>query len=569
MRKLISNKIYCHDQGLERSLSRLRYIVTGVCCLFLVVVVKILGLGIVNLRESKLVQENKLFNNYIISRADIVDRNGVLLASNIRTASVYVHPNQLIDHANAAKLLANLKIGVSERDLLSKFSSGKDFIWIKRHITPLEQQKIHDLGLPGIYFIKDEKRVYPHENLFAHVLGYMNIDGIGMAGVEKFYDRELKDLDNDFKALELSLDIRIQNILHGELKKSIETHNAIGGAGLVMKVNTGEVVAMVNLPDFNPNNLNGSDKDNLFNQVTLGLYEMGSTFKPFTIAMGLDSKKIKINDAFDVSKPLKLGRFRVNDYKGKGGHLSVPEILIYSSNLGAAQVAKVVGSKTQRDYLKKFGMFNEVSGDISEKARPIFPSERNWSEASLATISYGHGIAVTGMHLAQGMSALVNGGLLYKPTLVKVVEGEKLEYRRVIKEQTSIMMRKLLRLVAANGSAKKANVEGLVVGGKTGTAEKNYNGKYNKKLNLALFAGIFPMYRPEYLVIIMIDEAKPNRINFGYTTGGMIAAPVGGDVIKRMGQILNINHKAEDDKGVLQAMYIDYIPRHVTKLASR
>ncbi|CAG7594131.1 MAG: peptidoglycan D,D-transpeptidase FtsI family protein [Candidatus Midichloria sp.] len=559
-----------YEESLKNSIIRWKFITGLMSFAFIAIILRLFDLSFTTVEEINLAYKKQLHSQHIISRADIVDRNGTLLASNIKTASVYAHPKQLIDAKAAAKYLANLKIGLNEKDLIGKLGSNKDFVWIKRHITPIEQQLIHDLGIPGVYFVKDERRIYPHENLFAHVLGYVNIDGVGIAGIERLYNNELIKLGLESKNMQLSLDVRIQTILCSELKNAIDLHSAVGGAGVIMNVNTGEILAMASLPDFNPHNLNNIKKESLFNQVALGIYEMGSTFKPFTLAMGLDTNKISLNDAFDVSKPLKIGKFQIHDYKSKGGYLSVPEILMYSSNLGVAQIAKLVGAKAQRDYLNRFGMLREIEENIPGKAKPMFPNERKWSEASLITISYGHGIAVTGIHLAQAMAALVNGGLLYKPTLIRQENTNNIECRRVIKEQTSHAMRKLLRLVVESGSAKRANVEGLLVGGKTGTAEKNKNGRYSKKLNLAIFAGAFPMNKPEYVIVVMINEAKQNSINYGYTTGGMIAAPVGGNIIRRMAQVLGVMHLDHNDKEVLQAMYLDYIPRHVTtKLAKR
>ena len=565
--ELSSADIY--EKSLQNSVIRWKFITGLMSFAFIAIILRLFDLSFTTTEEINLAHSKQIQNKHIISRADIVDRNGVLLASNIKTASVYAHPKQMIDQKNAAKQLADLKIGLNESELIRKLTSGKDFIWIKRHITPIEQQLIHDLGIPGLYLAKDERRIYPHENLFVHVIGYSNIDGIGIAGVERLYNNELVSLAAESKSMQLSLDVRLQTILHSEIKNAVEMHSAIGGAGMIMNANTGEILAMVSLPDFDPHNLNNIKKENLFNQIALGIYEMGSTFKAFTVAMGLDTNKINVNDAFDVSKPLRIGRFQINDYKGKGGILSVPEILMYSSNLGAAQIAKLVGPKIQREYLNRLGMLSEISENIPERAKPMFPSEKKWSEASLVTISYGHGMAVTGVHLAQAMAALVNGGLLYKPTFIKQENIEGIECKRVIKEQTSITMRKLLRLSAENGSSKRANVNGLLVGGKTGTSEKNFRGRYNKKLNVAVFAGAFPMNRPEYVLVIMIDEAKPNSINGGYTTGGMIAAPVAGNIIKRMAQVLGIVHQDHNDKKILQAMYLDYIPRHATKLAKR
>lgn len=567
------NNLYSHtiqEDNIDNSIVRWKFVNGLIVCGFITIILKLLDLSCISLEEIKSAHTKDIQKKHVVSRANITDRNGILIASNIRTASVYSHPKQMIDKPAAIKALMRLNIGLNEKELIQKFSTNKDFVWIKRHITPNTQQLIHNLGIPGLYFAQDEKRIYPHENLFAHALGYVGLDGHGMAGIERVLDSELIELSQKSEPLQLSLDVRIQNILHTEIQNSITMHSAVGGSGIVMDVNTGEIIAMVSLPDFNPNNLNTAKKEHMFNQMTLGNYEMGSTLKPLTVAMALDSNKITVNEAFDVSKPIKVGRFQINDYKAKGGYLSVPEILMYSSNLGVAQIARLVGIKNQREYLGKFGVLSELRGTIPEKVKPIFPNEKNWTDASMVTISYGHGVAMSGMHLIRAIASIVNGGLLYEPTLLKQDQPQNISYKRVLKEQTSHTMRKLLRLVAESGSARKANIDGLLVGGKTGTAEKNKNGHYAKNLNMAIFVGAFPINKPEYAILIMIDEAKPNAINHGYTTGGMIAAPVAGNVIKRMAQILGIMHQDRNDKAVMQAMYLDYIPRYQqTTVATR
>lgn len=558
------------EQAVNRSVIRLKWILAFFVLAFFVLILRIFDLTFMNIEEVQVVVNNKAKNDFTISRANIVDRNSVLLASNITTASVYTHPKQVINPQEAAESIASIGIGLNQVDLLNKLTSDKDFIWIKRHLTPEEQQKLHDLGIPGIYFARDERRVYPHEKLFSHVLGYVDIDGVGIAGIEKLYNDKLTTNVNYNTALQLSLDTRVQNILRDELQKSIELHTAIGGSGIVMNVKNGEIIGMVSLPDFDPHHINHMKSQELFNQATLGVYEMGSSFKVLTVAMALDIGKINVNDAFDVSQPINIGRFKIHDYRGgKGGTLSIPEILMYSSNLGSAQIARLVGIKSQKEYLRKMGLLSEIKFDLPEIAKPLYPNDRRWSDASLITISYGHGIAVTPLHLMQAMGAVVNGGILYKPTLIKQKEGVKPVGKRVFNESTSHIMRKLLRLVVEGGSSKKAEVVGYLVGGKTGTAEKNSQGRYSKKLNISFFVGAFPINNPEYLMLIMIDEAKPNNINMGFTTGGMIAAPVGREVIMRAAPVLGILPQDQQDPEILKALYVDYTPRYKKVIAKR
>lgn len=579
--KMVINKIlhtrstYAADtsevasHAIDISIPRIKFTAAVVALIFSILILRILDLRFTNLEEVNTYKPHNPNSSFFISRANIVDRNGELLASNIITASAYAHPNHIINIDQAATQLEELKIGLNKKNLLKLFSSKKSFVWIKRHLTPQEQQKIHDLGFPGIYFSRDERRIYPHGSLFSHILGYANIDGQGIAGLERMYNGQLQHLAKQNVDLQLSLDVRVQNVLKTEIQKGIEEQSAIGGSGIVMNVNNGEILGMLSLPDFDPHHPDKELRKNFFNQNTLGVYEMGSTFKVFTVAMGLDMGAIKLNDDFDVSRPLRIGKFTINDYRGKGGRLSVPEILQYSSNLGAAQIAQLVTIKNQKNYLRKLGLFAELKEEVPETTKPLYPDDKNWREASLITISYGHGMAVTPIHLAQSFSSVVNGGLLYKPQLL-LQPHEKNHGRRVFKSTTSETMRKLLMLVAQEGSAQKAKIDEYLVGGKTGTTEKNNGKHYNKKANIAIFIGAFPMNKPEYLVLVIIDEAKANKKNFGFTTGGMIAAPIAKNIIEKIAPILNIQAQDYKDLKLLQTMQLDYTPRYIKRtLATR
>ncbi len=550
------NRLGKKNTTIKVTIFRLNIILLILICFFLTITFRLLDLTFTNLEEVPNIVLGDSSNNFQLSRGNILDRNNNLIATNIPTASLYAHPKQVINYKKVAKEIAKALKEVDEFQLFEKLNSNKQFIWIKRHLTPDEQQKIYNLGLPGLYFMKDEKRFYPHNNLFSHILGYVDIDGNGIAGIEKSYDNQLKKQD-----IELSIDIRVQHILHDELTKAIAVHNATGAMGIVIAANTGEVVGMTSLPDYNPNTVNKfQDKESMFNQVTLGVREMGSVLKTLTIAVGIDSGKIKVNDIFDVSRPIKIGRFTIHDYKGKGGNLSIPEILMYSSNLGVAQVAQRLGIFHQKEYLRKVGFLAPIKFDLPEIGKPIYPSDKRWSEANLITISYGHGIAVTALHIAQVMSMIVNGGILYQPTLLKI--NEKIIGRRVLQEKTSLIMRKLLRLVVEKGSGKFANIDKYMVGGKTGTAEILVNGKYNKNLNMCLFVGAFPINKPEYIVFIALDEPKPNKVNKGNTTGGFVAAPIAGQIIEKIGEALDLKYQDIHDIELEKQMFVDYKPQY-------
>lgn len=524
------------DSALDTSRNRLAVIIIAVSLAFIVLLYRLFDISLTSKEDLQSFKAKG--TDFFVQRAEIEDREGTMLAVNLSTASLYANPMEIIDVAAAANKLCAVFPNNNCKEIFEKLRPTKTFVWLKRHITPKEQQEVNDLGVPGLYFLKEEKRIYPHNNLFSHVLGFSDIDNNGISGIERYFDAELKN--NSKKPLVLSLDTRIQEVLKEELNQQIVDHQAIGGSGIVMDVNTGEVIAMLSLPDFDPNKPQHAKDNQRFNQLTLGVYEMGSTFKVFTTAMGLDGKFVTVNDAFDTSATVMVGNHKISDFRGKGGVLSVPEILMYSSNIGTAQIAQRVGVSKQREYMKRFGLLSPMDIELPEKSSPLFPSEKRWSHASLVTISYGHGISVTPMHIVRAFASVVNGGKLLKPTLLRVDEPQNVDGEVAIKESTSQLMRKLLRLVVTGGSGRKANTEGYLVAGKTGTAEKIVGNRYSKNLNIALFICAFPMDDPKYAVLIMVDEAKRNSLNGGFTTGGTIAAPVAGRVIERIAPMLGV-----------------------------
>ncbi len=550
-------------QAILVSRARLKVVTIVVFLAFATLIGRILELNFMTKEDIKIATKSRTMDDFGVRRVNILDRNGNLLATNLSTASLFANPTEVIDPAASATKLSRINQDWEYDELLGKLNAEKQFVWLKRHLTPHEQQVIHNLGLPGLYFAADERRIYPQNKLLAHILGFVDIDGNGLAGVERYFHERLTRGGHPGQDLELSIDLRVQSILHEELGNAIQTHNALGGSGLVMDAQTGEMLAMVSLPDFDPHHIEAAVDRQRFNQNTLGVYEMGSMMKLMTVAVGLDTGKVNINDAFDVSQPLKLARFTVHDYRGKGGSLSVPEILIYSSNLGTAQIVGKFGCQHQKDYLRNFGMLSKIDFELPEVATPLHPGDKAWRDINMITISYGHGIAMTPLHVAPAVAAMVNGGVLYRPTLVKQVGGRP-EGKQVIKPSTSDMMRKLMYLVVQYGSGKKAQVPGYYVGGKTGTSEKVSHGRYNKHANLASFIGTFPVHNPRYVVLIMVDEAKANKLNFGFTTGGMIAAPVAGEIIKRIAPILNVMpyHEEEEIGEINKLLNINFEPRY-------
>lgn len=546
------------DRAIEVSKNRLAVILFAIILGFCVLMYRVFEVSLSSTEDIQ-ISKGPSANEFFLQRASIVDRNGTLLAVNLSTASLYANPQKIIDHYATAETLCSTFAITNCSELKDKLLSDKTFVWVKRHLSPREQQLVFNLGLPGLNFIREEKRAYPHGNLFAHVLGFVDLDGNGIAGIERYFNQSL--IENNREVLKLALDVRIQQILREELATQVVEQNALGGSGLIMDAQTGELLALVSLPDFDPHRASDSTDRQRFNQVTLGTYEMGSTFKVLTMAMGLDGKYVGVNDAFNVGAVIKIGSHQIGDYKGKGGVLSVPEILMYSSNIGTAQIAMRVGIKQQRNFLSEFGLLKAPDIELPEKAYPQFPAVKLWGQASLITISYGHGIAVTPLHVASALAAVVNGGLLLKPTLIKVEDHKAVEGKEVLQRQTSELMRKLLRLVVTHGSGKRANIDGYMVGGKTGTGEKITGKGYSKNANISSFVGAFPIHDPKYVIVTIIDEAKPGVNNGGQTTGGIVAAPVAGRIIARIAPILGVTPVDDKDPEIIDIMNINFTPR--------
>ena len=400
------------------------------------------------------------------SRADIVDRNGILLATSLPTASLYADPRQVLDPAIAAKRLAETLPDLDEKKLAARLASKRPFVWIKRDLTPRQKWDVIRLGLPGIEFRREETRVNPQGRLMSHVVGYVDVDERGIAGIEKRFEGELK---SQTKPLALSIDVRMQHALCNELSAAKDEFEALGAAGLVLDARTGEVAAMCSLPDFNPNTPMATKATSRFNRVALGVYELGSAFKIFTTAMALDAGVASLEDRYDATKPLKVSRFTIRDYHAKRRWLSVSEIFMYSSNIGSARLAMEVGGEAQKVFLGNIGLLAPSKIELPEVGAPIVP--KTWRQVNTMTIGFGHGIAVSPLQMAAGVAAMVNGGVYRQPTLIKRVPGQIVLEKQVISERTSKKMRKLMRLVVEKGTGGRADAPGYLVGGKTGTAE--------------------------------------------------------------------------------------------------
>jgi cell division protein FtsI (penicillin-binding protein 3) len=512
--------------------ARNRLLVTGIVFLLAFVAVsgRLVELAAFDARAEKAASSGE---SPIPRRADIFDRNGVLLATSLPTPSLYGDPREILDPVDAANKLLKVFPDLDRADLIDRLTRKGHFIWIRRNLTPNEQFAVNRLGLPGLDFLTEARRVYPQGRVAAHVLGFTDVDGRGLAGVEHAFEATLRGGE----PVRLSLDVRVQAILRSELAQTIRDFDAIGGAGLILDVTNGETLAMVSLPDFDPNGAGASDEETRFNRVTQGVYEMGSTFKLFTLAMALDSGTTTLSGGYDASHPIRVARFTIRDYHAKNRWLSVPEILVHSSNIGAAHMALDVGGRLQRKYLDQLGLLTPPAVELPEVETPLVPDP--WRDINTMTIGFGHGIAVSPLQLAAATAAVANGGFFRPPTIV-LREGVAPRGERVLSRETSETMRALMRIVVQRGTGNRAEVAGLRVGGKTGTAEKQVAGHYRRNARLSSFVGAFPMDSPRYLVLVMIDEPKGNKSTYFYATGGWVAAPTVGRVVQRIAPILGV-----------------------------
>ncbi len=502
-------------------------------------------------RKSSVVRKER------IPRPDIVDRNGVLLAADMPFASIFAEPYRMIDPEEAVEQLRTIFPDLNAARLLRQFSNKRlKFVWVKRQVRPEVEARVLALGIPGIRVMKDKRRVYPMGPLTSHVVGYANIDSKGLTGIERYLDTSgalftaslVRPDGRSAQPAMLSIDVRVQHALRDELDKAVKKFRAIGAGGLVMDVRSGEILALVSLPDFNPNApvKTGAQKKDRLNRMTAGVYELGSVIKAVTFAMALDLGTATLDKKYDARFPLRVGRAKIHDYHAQRRWLSVPEIFTHSSNIGTARMALEVGLERHKAFLDKVGLRQRLRTELPEAARPLLP--RRWSTITSVTASFGHGFAVQPLQGAAVIAALVNGGILVPPTFLKRdVETAKAMGRRVISEETSRKMRYLFRLNAIKGTARRAAAPGWRVGGKTGTAEKVINGKYSKDHRLTSFMGAFPMDDPKYVVLVMLDDPQPLPETHGFATSGWNAVPVAGNVIARIAPLLGVPPRLDDE----------------------
>jgi len=498
----------------------------------------------------------KLAREAPLPRPDIIDRNGVLLATDIAVASLYADPRKIIDIDEAVELLTATLPDLDARTLRQKLSQpNRAFAWLKRQVTPEERDAVYNLGIPGVGFVNERRRVYPQGRLSSHVVGYVDLDTKGIAGIEKFLDGQgaiytasLADpSEHKTEPAQMSIDIRVQAALIDELSQAIAKFRAIAGGGIVMDITTGEVLALASLPDFNPNDENKSFSKDQMNKMTSGVFELGSVIKAVTFAMAFDYGTATLESRYDARFPLVIGNARINDYHAKRAILSVPEIFVNSSNIGTARMALDVGLERHQEFLRRVGLFDRLVTELPESARPLLP--KRWSKLATATAAFGHGFAVQPLQGAAVVAGLLNGGYLMTPTFLRRSPEEAMAMaKQIVKPTTSETMRYLFRLNAADGTASKADVIGYRVGGKTGTAEKVVNGRYSKEKRLTSFIGAFPMDDPRYLVLVMLDEPKPTPETYGFATSGWNAVPAAAKIIERIAPMLGVEPRftAED-----------------------
>ena len=512
-----------------------------ITAIFLVVAIKIIEVNLFNQNEQS------IFNkSYTEARGNILDRNNNPLTANLRLANIGVFPNKIYDKN---KFVNSVKIIFPElsRERLLKKINGKSHFWIKRNVSNYKLQQVYDIGETGIEITPSYLRKYPHDELVSHILGDVDIDNIGIAGIEKSFNQKLVKNENEFIS---SIDIQIQYAVRDELLNGIKKYKALGASGILMDINSGEIIYMVSLPDFNPNlpveDIQSEGK--YFNKNTLGVYEFGSVMKTFTTAIGLEENIFNLNTKFAVPKRIKVGKNRVEDVHAACDQLecSVKDIFVQSSNVGTIQMVRDIGTNLQQIYLDRLGLLSRININLPELASPQQPDP--WRDVNRDSISYGYGLSISPLHLTVATAAVLNGGYLVKPSLEKINKEDLKVFDQIFSKKTSDEMKYLFNQVVLNGSAKEAFKESeskLIVGGKTGTARTIKNGTYDRDHKMTSFISVFPIHEPKYVLLTVIDRPRGVEEDFYWTNAGWNAAKVGKLIIDRIGPILAINSKYE------------------------
>lgn len=527
-------------------------LIVGLSAMYLIIGARLVHYGASEPEDTASIHFN---GNAVATRPDIIDRNGALLATDVNTVSLYAEPRRIVDADEVVEKLATVLPNLDWSDTHKKLRSGSGFQWLRRQLTPRQQSEILALGIPGIGFRPEKRRFYPGAAGASHILGHVNIDNLGLAGMERYIDQQgyadlrATGLTNDtrLEPVRLSIDMRVQHIVREVSARAMAEYQAEAAGAVILDVETGEVIAMASVPDYDPNQPSrrlpdGSvDKDyekGWFNRISGATFEMGSTFKSFTLAMGLDAEKITLDTVVDASRPIRMGGFTIKDFKGKNRPLSIPEVFQYSSNIGTAAVADRVGIDGHREFLTRLGLLSKLETEMPGVAIPTQP--KTWKKINSVTISFGHGVATTPLQTAVAAAALINGGNLINPTFLPRSKSQAAEISRaVIKDKTSADMRFLYNWNGIKGSGRGAQVEGFHVGGKTGTADKVVDGRYASDLNFNAFVAGFPMDKPRYVVLTIIDAPKTGL--HGGRTAASTAAPMTREIIARTGALLGVN----------------------------
>jgi cell division protein FtsI (penicillin-binding protein 3) len=545
------------DRDHDRNRAEGRLLVMGIAffCAFLVIGTR-MGMLAGSVPEEPIAQASG--SPIVGQRSDIVDRNGRVLATNLDTHSLYAQIPDMIDPAKAARDLAAIFPELEEDDLLKDFTGERRFLWIRREISPEQMQAVHDIGDPGLLFGPREMRLYPNGSVAAHILGgatygregVHSAEVIGVAGVEKYFDDFLRDPANEGAPLELSIDLTVQAASERVLQGGMMLMSAKGASSVLMDVHTGEIISMVSLPDFDPNDrprilTEGDQSDSvLFNRALQGVYELGSVFKIFAVSQAIELGLIEAGTMIDTSGPLTWGRFRIRDFHDYGPELSAENVIVESSNIGTARIAMMIGADRQREFLGTLGLLLETPVEMVEAPTgdPLLPA--NWSEISTMTISYGHGLSSSPVHLATAYASLLNGGYRVEPTIVRQ-DGPR-HGPRVVSEQVSAAARDMLRAVVVRGTASFGDVVGYNVGGKTGTADKpRPSGGYYDDRTIATFASVFPANDPRYVLIVTLDEPSVEALGEQRRTAGWTAVPVAAEMIRRVAPLLGMRPDVE------------------------
>lgn len=483
-----------------------------------------------------------------MSRADITDRNGIVLATSLPTVNLYSDNSKIEDVEKAAKALVETIPSLKYEDVKKRLERKTHFVYLKRNLTPKEKYAVNRLGFPAFNFENGEKRVYPQGKLFAHIVGAVDIDNNGLSGLEKNFDEELTTKS---EPLRLSVDAGVQDSVRSILASSLKQYKALGGTAIVMDVNSSEIISMVSLPDYDPNNVKSADYNSLFNRSTLGVYETGSVFKIFNTAMALESGKLKLSDKID-SSPLVLANYTIKDLHPQNRPLTPKEIMVHSSNTASARIAMSLGAEKQKAFLAKVGLLRPLNVELPEKSKPLVPDR--WWESTIVNVSFGYGIAVTPLHVVNAVGAVVNGGV-YRPASLLVSRNNKLPPgTRIMTEKNSKIMRQLLRAVVTEGTGRNSDVSGYDVGGKTGSAERlGENGKYLKGSLRTSFVAVFPSEKPKYALIVMLDAPQKTKETHGFNTAGWNVVPTAKNIIETIAPQLDVlpDFSVKEGKGFI------------------